>query len=363
MARRVPTDVAWTEIVLERKDVACSVCGGRMHVKKHRHRHVQTLAGPVCYVLKVMHCPLSTCPNYRRRFGPEQEVTLALPHWTIGWDVFCWLGHRRFARHWSVPQLRAELLDSYKIELSEDAIEDYLQRYQCMLAARQQDFALLHQEYAKTRTVVLTIDGLQPEKGHETLYVVRELGRERVWFAQPLLSSASEEIRPLIVQAKAWAERLGCRVRLWMSDKQDAFVKTIASVCPGVPHRYCSNHFLRDVAKPVLELDSHAKVQMRGKIRGLRGIEREVLKEIAAVHADQDKNRKRSVTVAASVPHGLDVVLDYCAAVRGIINSSQGGPLRPPGLRMSEALGEVRQSLQRNCRLKKGGARNRCWND
>ena len=67
-------------------------------------------------------------------------------------------------------------------------------------------------------------------------------------------------------------------MRLWLSDKQDAFVKTIASVCPGVPHRYCSNHFLRDLAKSVLELDSHAKVQMRGKIRGLRGIEREVLK-------------------------------------------------------------------------------------
>jgi hypothetical protein len=363
MARRVPTDLAWTEIVLEREDVSCSSCGRRMHVKKHRHRRVYTLAGPVCYVLKVMHCPLSTSPNHRRRFSPEQEVTLAMPHWTIGWDVFCWLGHRRFARHWSVPQLRAELVDSYKIELSEDAIEDYLQRYQCMLAARQQDFALLQEAYAKTRTVVLSIDGLQPEKGHETLYVVRELGRERVWFAQPLLSSATEEIRPLIVQAKAWAERLGCRVRLWMSDKQDAFVKTIASVCPGVPHRYCSNHFLRDVAKPVLELDSHAKVQMRGKIRGLRGIEREVLKDIAAAQASQDQNRKHSVTVAASVPHGLDVVLDYCAAVRGIINSSQGGPLRPPGLRMSEALGEVRKSLQRNLQLKKGGVRKRCWND
>jgi hypothetical protein len=74
-----------------------------------------------------------------------------------------------------------------------------------------------------------------------------------------LLSSAAEEIRPLIVQAKEWADRLGCRVRRWMSDKQDAFVKTIANVCPGVPHRYCSNHFLRDLAKPVLELDSHAK--------------------------------------------------------------------------------------------------------
>jgi hypothetical protein len=248
-------------------------------------------------------------------------------------------------------------VDSYAIELSEDAIEDYLQRYQCMLAARQQDFQLLREEYAGTPEVVLSIDGLQPEKGHETLYVVRELGHKRVWFAQPLLSSATEEIRPLIVEAKDWAGRLGCRVRMWMSDKQDAFVKTIASVCPGVPHRYCGNHFLRDLAKPVLELDSHAKVQMRGKIRGLRGIEREVLKECAAARASRDKGRKRSVMIAATAPHGLDVVLDYCAAVRGIINDSQGGPLRPPGLRMSEALGEVRKSLQRNLRLKKGGTR------
>jgi hypothetical protein len=314
-------------------------------------------------VLKLMHCPDNACPNHHRRFGPAQEMTLALPRWLVGWDVFCWLGHRRFARHWSVPQIRAELKDSYAIELSEDAIEDYLQRYQCMLAARQQDFALLQEEYARTREVVLSIDGLQPEKGHETLYVVRELGLERVWFAQPLLSSATEEIRPLIVQAKDWAERLGCRVRRWMSDKQDAFVKTIASVCPGVPHRYCSNHFLRDLAKPVLELDSHAKVQMRGKIRGLRGIEREVLKEIAAAQATQGKDRKGAVMLTVTAPNGLDVVLDYCAAVRGIINDSQGGPLRPPGLRMSEALGEVRRSLRRNLRRKKGGRRKRCWSD
>lgn len=363
MARRLPKGLTWTTVVLEIDDPSCCVCGRRMHVKKLRRRRVFTLEGPICYVSKLMHCAQTTCPNHRGTFGPEQELRLALPRWLIGWDVFCWLGHRRFARHWSVPQLRAELLDSYAIVLSEDAIEDYLQRYQCMLAARQQDFALLKKEYATTRQVVLSIDGLQPEKGHETLYVVRELGRERVWFALPLLSSATEEIRPLIAQAKDWAERLGCRVRRWMSDKQDAFVKTIASVCPGVPHRYCSNHFLRDLAKPVLELDSPAKVQMRGKIRGLRSIEREVLKERATAHTSQDKAEKPSAMMVATVPNGLDVVLDYCAAVRGIINDSQGGPLRPPGLRMSEALGEVRQSLKRNLRLKKGATRKRYSND
>jgi hypothetical protein len=52
-----------------------------------------------------------------------------------------------------------------------------------------------------------------------------------------------------------------------------------------------------------------------------------------------------------------DVVLSHCAAVRGILNDDQGGPLQPPGLRMADALGEVRQSIQRNLEAKKGGSR------
>jgi hypothetical protein len=260
-----------------------------------------------------------------------------------------------------VPQLRAELVDGFGIALSEDAIEDYLQRYQCMLAARQQDPAQLTKEYQKAHHLMLSIDGLQPEKGHETLYVVRELGQQRVWFAEALLSSATNEIRPLIVKARAWAKRLKRPVRLWMSDKQDAFVKTIAQEFPGKPHRYCGNHFLRDLAKPMLELDSHAKVQMRSKIRGLRAIEREILALRAAARAEQDQAKKQLPALHVSAPYGLEVVLVYCAMVRGILNSSQGGPLRPPGVRMFQALGEMEQSLLRNVRLKKGGTRKRSW--
>ena len=40
-------------------------------------------------------------------------------------------------------------------------------------------------------------------------------------------------------------------------------------------------------------------------------------------------------------------MLDYCSAVRGILNDDQGGPLHPPGLRMAEALAQVRESLER----------------
>ena len=113
----------------------------------------------------------------------------------------------------------------------------------------------------------------------------------------------------------------------------------------------------------MLDLDSHAKVQMRSKIRGLRAIEREVLKLRAAERVEQSHEQERLPALLVSETNGLAVVLDYCAAVRGILNDSQGGPLRPPGVRMSQALGEVEQSLRRNVRLKKGGTRNRCWSD
>jgi len=359
MARRWPKDVEVTRLDLEVDDPSCDRCGRTMHVCDHRHHHVYTLSDPLHLVCKLVRCPNRLCSNHYRTFRPESEMAITMPRWTIGWDVFCWLGHRRFARHWSVPQLRAELMDSYRITLSEDSIEDYLQRYQNMVAARQQDPELLRREYRKTRELVLSIDGLQPEKGHETVYVVRELNRKRVWFAESLLSSTAAEVRRLIVQAREWAERLEKPVRLWMSDKQDAFVKGIAAEFPGVPHRYCANHFLRDLAKPVLEMDSHAKVQMRRKIRGLRAIERETLKH--RPHRDPARSGARATRGKRQAKLGKDaaqVVLDYCTAVRGILNDGQGGPLHPPGLRMTDALLEIHRSLQRNVRRKKGEKRN-----
>lgn len=408
-----PADTVFTRRVFRVEQSTCDCCQRRLHICDHRFHRIYTFDGPVEIVCKLVHCPNRDCPAHTRTLSPLAETQITLPRWTIGWDVFCWLGHRRFARHWCIPQLCLELRDAHRIPLSEDAISDYLQRYQVMVAARQQDAAVLAAAYADIDSLVLCIDGLQPEKGHETLYVVRELRAKRVWFAEALLSSTTAEVQRLVAQAKQWAARLGKPVALWMSDKQDAFVQAIATEFPDVPHRYCQNHFLRDVAKPVLEVDSHAKVQMRKKVRGLRTIERAVLAEeraqaeapvtvmpSAAATASANEPALTSpsapaeqaeTVVAPLVPVAADepaaasaaagsgaqagaggtasavvardaasqVVLDYCAAVRGILNDDQGGPLHPPGLRMAEALGEVRDSLQRNLEAKKGGAQRR----
>jgi hypothetical protein len=395
MRFRWPKDTVFHREVVDVEQDDCPQCGQPLHICDHRIHRIFTLQGPVELVCRLAHCSDPNCSAREQTLSPAAELAFTLPRWLIGWDVFCRMGHRRFARHWSVSQLQAELRESYRIPLSFDALLAYLGRYQTMLAARQQDPQQLADAYAKVDSLVLSIDGVQPEKGHETLYTVREWNAKRIWFAESLLSSNQDEVRRLLVRARQWASRLGKPVRLWLSDKQDAFVKGVASEFPNTPHRYCDNHFLRDLAKPMLDGDSQAKVQMRKKVRGLRQIERAVLKrrqeamsqlqamqgvreEVAWPAAGGDTGRRgRPRIKPAKAPEAAppakearaakptqpgdseqagQVVLDYCACVRGILNDDQGGPLHPPGLRMAEALQEVRESLQRNLDAKKGGA-------
>ena len=390
MSHQWPAETAFHRIDLYVRDQVCGFCGAALYVCTHRKRRLFTLQGPCLVVVRLGHCPDPGCQGYRGTVSPLDEMAIAPPRLTVGWDVFAWIGHRRFVRHWSVPQICAELSDSHKIDLSEDAVEDYVRQYATMVAARHTDLEQMRKAYAQTKSLVLSIDGLQPEKGHETLYVVRELTQKRVWFAEPLLSSTNEEIRRVLARAGQIARELGIPVAGWMSDKQEAFVQGIAEEFPGIPHRYCDNHFIRDLAKPMLEKDSHAKVQMRRKVRGLRSIEQAVLREeaknavseeqpsevspppapsdgeaSAAILTTEVPTRDEEVAATGALcPTGPvtvepsaagQVVLDYCAVVRGILNDDQGGPLHPPGLRMADALAEVRESLERNVGTKKGG--------
>ena len=209
MRYRWPAGTVFTQQVLTVEQDACALCQRALTICDHRFHRIFSLQGPVEIVCKLAHCPDPRCPAHTRTLSPLAESQITLPWWLIGWDVFCWMGHRRFAHHWSVPQLQAELRDSLHIPLSDDAISASLRRYQTMVAARHQDTAVLAAAYAKRDSLILTIDGLQPEKGHETLYVVRELRAKRIWFAQALLSSAAEEVRELVAKAKQWAEQLG----------------------------------------------------------------------------------------------------------------------------------------------------------
>src|SRR4029453_17616801 len=134
MAYRWPEETVFTRLALTVEEPWCRTCGGALTICDHRHHRVFTLNGPVHLVCKLAHCPARACPAHTQT-------------------------------------LRTELADTYHIPLSDDAIERYIHRYQQMLAARHRDPQQLVAAYAQVDAIILAIDGLQPEKGHETLSV------------------------------------------------------------------------------------------------------------------------------------------------------------------------------------------------
>jgi hypothetical protein len=119
--------------------------------------------------------------------------------------------------------------------------------------------------------VVLAIDGLQPEVGHEVLWVIRDCLSGTVVLARALLSSTAADLTPLLCQA---AESVGVPVTGVVSDGQRSIRIAVAKALPGVPHQLCHFHSLREAAHPIFE--AHAKKELKKRIRGIRPIERAV---------------------------------------------------------------------------------------
>ena len=150
--------IVFKELVLEpaMDERPCAHCGQFTYIYEHRDRRLHTFGGPLHLVSKLAHCPKKSCPGHAEVVASAEEMGVAPPHWTIGWDVFAWMGHRRFARSWSVPQIRAELADSYGIAVSPDLIEAYLKRYQAIVAARESAPETLADAYRKGVDLVLS---------------------------------------------------------------------------------------------------------------------------------------------------------------------------------------------------------------
>jgi hypothetical protein len=107
-----PDDTVFPRRELHVEDRQGHTCGGPLTGCDHRHCRLFPLTGPWQVVCKLAPCPARPCPAHTQTHRPEAETALAMPWWVLGWDVVGWLGHRRFARHWSMGQSRAELVDT-----------------------------------------------------------------------------------------------------------------------------------------------------------------------------------------------------------------------------------------------------------
>src|SRR3954462_645198 len=250
----------------------CPECGHTLWATHTKYRTVTTLDAVTRLTLRVRRCPNPDCSRYRRPCRPEAEALLALPHHEFGLDVLALVGRLRHAEHRSVPEIHRELT-SRGVAISLRSVSNLLDRYDELRALATVDRERLHALLGKQRRVVLAIDGLRPDVGHEGLWVLRDLLSGEVLLARSLLSATIKDLKGLLLEVR---KALPVPIKGIVSDGQDTIRKAIAAALPGGPHQQCHFHYRREAAKPIYEADRHAKKELKKRVRGVRAIERKV---------------------------------------------------------------------------------------
>src|SRR5216117_1053452 len=172
-----------------------------MRMGHHSHRTVTTLQGVTQLTLKVYRCRNAACPRFHQPTRPEEEGGWALPHGEFGLDVIALVGALRYQQQRSIPQIHEELLRRGLV-LAQRTVTDQLYRYEELLALHLADAQRLRERLSEQKQVILALDGLQPDVGHEVLWVLRDCGSGEVLLARSLLSATHKDLAHLVHEVK-----------------------------------------------------------------------------------------------------------------------------------------------------------------
>ncbi len=249
MARRTPKPEAQFTATLTPLRQTCEQCGNHLWVAYHCRRKVVTLEGVFQLRIVICQCHTPTCPRYHVRFHPEEEGRWALPHGEFGLDIIALIGFWRFREHRSVPEMH-QRLQTRGLVISERGVTHLLHRYEELVSLHVTDRERIAARLQEQGQLILALDGLQPEVGHEVLWVVRDCLSEEILLARPLLSSTQGDITALLQEVKQLLEPLKVPVKGIISDGEETIRSAVAFVFPDVPHQLCHFHYLKDALKP-----------------------------------------------------------------------------------------------------------------
>jgi hypothetical protein len=323
MARTTPRPPPTATRTLHPLGPYCPLCGEWMWAAYHNYRTITTLDNVVQLTLQIRRCLNRACPQFRRPYRPEEEGRLALPKHEFGLDVIAWVGTLRYAQHRSVPDIHQHLLHR-GVAIAPRTVTHLLERYDELLALSLTDTARLQRLTQAQGRIILALDGLQPDVGHEVLWVFRDCLSGEVLLARSLLSATQEDLAALLTEVQ---QAVRVPIAGVISDGQLSIRRAVARALPEVPHQLCHFHYLNEAAKPIYEADRHAKKELKKRVRGVRPIER---------------NLEGRDDPAATVVRG------YCAAVRSALTDDGRPPLEASGLKLHDRLRAITMSLERS---------------
>jgi hypothetical protein len=304
-------------------------------------RTVITLGG----VLRLIHagyrCPDAQCAGHRRVYRSVEADALALPRFTFGLDIVLLVGRLRLSQHQTVDEVHQELvkrLEPFGVSIARREILYLFEAYCTLLRASSEakDDQQWLAQVEKNGGIIVSVDGIQPEKGNETVYLVRDALTGRVLCAENVTSSETTVMKALLAPVVA----LGVKVLGTITDAQESELHAVEQLWPDVPHQVCQFHALRDAAKPAFEADKQVKTAMRKALQPkIRAVRKQLKRDIPLAEA------KEAEQLAA-----LD---DYASGVLSALNRDGLAPFNFATVHTSEDLDEVEASLQRLA--KKGG--------
>lgn len=333
MARITPRPAPTARQTLKPLLRSCPTGGEPMWAAYHNYRTITTLEAVLGLALQIRRCLNQACPHVHHPHRPEQEGRLALPKHEFGLDVIAFVGQQRYGHHRSIPEIHQALVERH-VAVAPRTVTNLLERYDELVALSLQDTTRLQRMTQLRGRIILALDGLQPDVGHEVLWVLRDCLSGEVLLARSLLSATHDDLAPLIQEVQ---QALPVPIVGVITDGQPSIRAAVAQALPGVPHQLCQFHYLREAAKPISEADRHAKTVLKKRVRGIRPIERKL---------------EGRTDPAAEVLRG------YCSAVRSALTDDGRPPLGAAGLTLQDRLSTSAESLER---VEKRGPCPRSW--
>jgi hypothetical protein len=279
-------------------------------------------------------CPDASCPGHARLYRSAVADALALPRFTFGLDIILLVGALRLGRHQTIDEVHRDLLwhlEPLGVTISRREILFLFETYAALVRAATEVTG--DQQWRAQAQVngglLLSIDGIQPDKGNETIYLVRDLLTGRLLAAENVTSTRTEVLKQLLAPIKA----LDLPVLGVISDAQDSQRQAVASLWPQVPHQICQFHALREASRPIYDLDHTTRTQVRKQLQ----------KKVSAFRVD---TQRRIQQAQEAEGQQFQVLEEYAAAVQTAVNMDGLAPFDYAGLRMDEALTHIEQSLE-----------------
>lgn len=298
-------------------------------------RTVITLEGVVRLIHAGYRCPDAQCEGHRRTYRSVQADALALPGMTYGLDVVLLVGRLRLREHRTVDEIHRELLTRLEplgVKIARREILYLFEAYCTLLRAANEakdDVEWLSQ-VEKNGGIIVSVDGIQPEKGNETVYLVRDALTGRVLAAENVTSSETAVMKALLSPVAA----LDVKVLGTITDAQESELMAVEQLWPAVPHQVCQFHALRDASQPAFEADKKVKTALRKrlqpKVRAVRKQLKQQMPQASAKEAEQ-----------------LAALDDYASGILTALNTDGVQPFKYAAVEAAQALDEVEASLQR----------------